>query len=272
MSPLSAQKLTLAYGLDPVVADLELTVAAGRVTALVGANASGKSTLLRALGRLLKPRSGAVLLDGQAIAGLSTREVARRMAILPQAPAPPESLTVRQLVAQGRYPHQRLLGRWTAADERAVAAALAATGISELADRSLDELSGGQRQHAWIALTLAQETDVLLLDEPTTYLDMAHQVDVLELLDGLNRRDGRTIVMVLHDLNQAARYADQVIALRGGRIVAAGSPREVVTEALVQEVFGLEVRILEDPMTGGPLCVPAGTSRTAAADPLRASG
>jgi iron complex transport system ATP-binding protein len=261
--PLSAHHLTLGYGRDHVVEALDLAVAPGRVTALVGANASGKSTLLRALGRLLRPRSGGVLLDGQAIVGLSTREVARRMAILPQAPPPPDSLTVRQLVAQGRYPYQRMLGRRTADDDQAIAAALASTGIEHLADRPLDELSGGQRQHAWIALTLAQETDVLLLDEPTTYLDMAHQVEVLDLLDELNRRDGRTIVMVLHDLNQAARYADELVALRGGRIVASGPPGKVVTEEMVQDVFGLEVRILEDPLTGGPLCVPARGGRTA---------
>ncbi|CAA9477818.1 MAG: ABC-type Fe3+-siderophore transport system, ATPase component [uncultured Solirubrobacteraceae bacterium] len=261
---LSARQLTLSYGTRPVVSGLDLEVTRGRVTALVGANASGKSTLLRALGRLLTPSSGTVLLDGAEIARLSTREVARRIAILPQDPAPPESFAVRHLVAQGRYPHQQLLGRWTAHDEQAVEAALAATGIADLADRPLDELSGGQRQHAWIALTLAQETDVLLLDEPTTYLDMAHQVDVLELLAKLNHRDGRTIVMVLHDLNQAARYADEVIALRAGRVVCAGPPAEVITEELVQEVFGLEVRILEDPLTGGPLCVPARTSRAPA--------
>jgi iron complex transport system ATP-binding protein len=257
---ISARRLTLSYGARPVVSGLDVELARGRVTALVGANASGKSTLLRALGRLLRPTSGTVLIDGDEIARLSTREVARRMAILPQDPALPESLTVRQLVAQGRYPHQRMFGGSARGDEQAVTDALMATGIVELADRPLDELSGGQRQHAWIALTLAQETDVLLLDEPTTYLDMAHQVDVLELLADLNRR-GRTIVMVLHDLNQAARYADEVIALRSGQIVAAGPPAKVVTEELVRHVFGLEVRILEDPLTGGPLCVPARTSR-----------
>jgi iron complex transport system ATP-binding protein len=265
MAPLDARELVLAYG-DAVVVDrLTLRIPPARITALVGANASGKSTLLRALSRLLRPRSGAVLLDGREIASTSTRHVARRLAILPQGPALPEALTVRQLVRHGRYPHHRLLRSWSAQDEHAVERALAMTAMTELADRPLDELSGGQRQHAWIAMTLAQETEVLLLDEPTTYLDLAHQVAVLELLSELNRRDGRTIVMVLHDLNQAARYADEIVALRDGCVVACGPPDEVVTEELVRDVFDVEVRVVEDPVTGGPMCIPAGTSRARAA-------
>lgn len=259
---LEAHDLTLAYGRDPVIADLRIRIPDGQITALVGANASGKSTLLRGLARLLRPARGVVYLDGRAISQLDTKEVARRMAVLPQGPDLPEGVTVRQLTAQGRYPHQGLLRQWSAADEEAVARALAATRTSELADRPLDELSGGQRQRAWVAMTLAQEAEVMLLDEPTTFLDMAHQVDVLDLLRDLNERDGRTIVMVLHDLNQAARYAHRILAIRRGHLVAEGPPSEVVTEEIVGEVFGLGVRIIEDPVSGAPLCVPVGT-RTA---------
>jgi iron complex transport system ATP-binding protein len=262
---LAGHELVLGYGGRPVVDGLSLEVTRGRITVLVGANASGKSTLLRALGRLLRPEGGRVLLDGESIASLPTREVARRLAILPQGPVAPEALTVRQLVAQGRYAHQRLLRRWSVEDEAALAAALEATAISDLAGRLVDELSGGQRQRAWIAMALAQQTDLLLLDEPTTYLDLAHQVSVLELVAQLNARDGRTILMVLHDLNQAARYADQIVALRHGAIVAAGPPARVITEAIVSAVFDVEVRIIEDPVTGGPMCVPATTVRRAAA-------
>jgi iron complex transport system ATP-binding protein len=258
---LGARDLVLGYGGAPVIEGLSLQVARGRITVLVGANASGKSTLLRALGRLLHPEAGEVLLDGKAIASLSTREVARRLAILPQGPVAPEALTVRQLVAQGRYAHQRLLRRWSAEDEAALAGALEATDIGDLAGRPVDQLSGGQRQRAWIAMALAQQTDLLLLDEPTTYLDLAHQVSILELIAQLNVRDGRTIVMVLHDLNQAARYADQIVALRAGAIVAAGSAAQIITEATVRTVFDVDVRIIEDPVTGGPLCVPATTVR-----------
>jgi iron complex transport system ATP-binding protein len=261
---LAAHDLVLGYGGAPVIEQLSLEIARGKITVLVGANACGKSTLLRALGRLLRPLSGDVLLDGKAIASLSTREVARRLAILPQGPVAPEALTVRQLVAQGRYAHQRLLRRWSSEDEAALAGALEATGTSDLASRPVDQLSGGQRQRAWIAMALAQQTDLLLLDEPTTYLDLAHQVSILELVAELNARDGRTIVMVLHDLNQAARYADQVVALRAGAIVAAGPAAQIITEKTVRTVFDIDVRIIEDPVTGGPLCVPATTVRAPA--------
>ncbi|MGI8781476.1 MAG: ABC transporter ATP-binding protein [Solirubrobacteraceae bacterium] len=261
---LEARDLTLSYDGDPVVREFSRRVVAGQMTALIGANASGKSTLLRGLARLLKPAGGAVYLDGQAIAQLATREVARRMAVLPQSPDVPEGVTVRELVAQGRYPHQRLLRQWSRADEAAVERALASTGMTDLAQRELDELSGGQRQHAGIAMTLAQEAEVMLLDEPTTYLDLSHQVRVLELLRELNEGHGRTIVMVLHDLNQAARYAHEVLAIRHGRLVAAGPPAVVMTESIIRQVFGLDVHMLEDPVTGGPLCVPGGYARRAA--------
>jgi len=255
MRRLRAQELTLAYDGAPVVSDLSLELLPGRITALVGPNACGKSTLLRALARLLKPRRGAVYLDGDSIHKLPTKQVALELGLLPQAPLAPEGLTVEDLVARGRYPHQSWLRQWSREDEAAVERALAATGTAELRDRPVDELSGGQRQRAWIAMALAQETEIMLLDEPTTYLDLAHQVEVLDLLAELNERQGRTIVLVLHDLNQACRYADQLIALRAGRIYAQGIPAETVTERFVREVFGVGCRVIADPVSGAPLCV-----------------
>ncbi|WP_431044768.1 ABC transporter ATP-binding protein [Streptomyces sp. P1-3] len=254
--------LRLAYG-DRVVADgLDLEIPAGRVTALVGPNACGKSTALRALARLLKPAAGAVHLDGRDIAGLSARDLALRLALLPQSPAAPDGITVRDLVARGRTPHQRWWRQWSSTDDAAVDAALEATGAASLADRSLDELSGGQRQRVWIAMALAQDTSVLLLDEPTTYLDLAHQVDVLELVSELNRSDGRTVVMVLHELNLACRYADHLIAMRDGRVAAAGPPADVVTPDLVHDVFGMRAAVIECPVAGTPLVIPEGGRRT----------
>jgi len=255
---LRAERLHLAYDRVDVVRDLDLAIPPGRVTVIVGANACGKSTLLRALARLLAPRGGTVSLDGRQIARLPTREVATRLGILPQAPIAPEGLTVGDLVARGRHPHQRWFRQWSAEDEAAVRAALAATGTADLADRPVDELSGGQRQRAWIAMALAQGTEILLLDEPTTYLDMAHQVEVLDLLADLNATEGRTVVLVLHDLNQACRYAHHLVAMAGGRIVAEGPPADVVTEDLVRQVFGLDTRIIPDPVAGTPLVIPVG--------------
>jgi iron complex transport system ATP-binding protein len=255
---LSADAVTLAYGDRTVVEQLSLDLAPGRITAIVGANGCGKSTLLRALARLQKPRSGAVLLDGTAIASRNTKEIARTLGLLPQSPVAPEGIAVTDLVGRGRHPHQKLLARWTARDYAAVAEALEATGITDLADRSVDELSGGQRQRVWIAMALAQETDILLLDEPTTFLDVAHQVEVLDLLTDLNRARGTTIVMVLHDLNLAARYADELVAVLDGRVHALGAPVDVVTADLVREVFGLESSVIPDPLTGKPLVLPSG--------------
>jgi iron complex transport system ATP-binding protein len=264
MSPLEARDATLAYGDHVVAPGLELTIPRGRLTALVGANGCGKSTVLRALARLLKPRSGVVLLEGEPIARLPTKEVATRLGILPQSPSAPEGLAVEDLVARGRYPHQRLFRHWSREDEAAVEAALEATGTAGLRDRPLDELSGGQRQRAWIAMTLAQQTEILLLDEPTTFLDLAHQVEVLDLLAGLVAGHGRTVVMVLHDLNQACRYADHLVALRDGRLHASGAPAEIVDAAFVQDVFGLPARVVQDPVTGTPLCLPESGRRPAA--------
>ncbi|WP_282697196.1 ABC transporter ATP-binding protein [Streptomyces sp. CC208A] len=255
-SRLSARGLTLAYENRVVVEDLDLAVPDGRVTVIVGPNACGKSTTLRALGRLLRPVRGAVLLDGEELAKLPTKRIARSVGLLPQTPVAPEAITVADLVARGRQPHQAWWKQWSEEDERAVTEAMAHTDVAALADRSVDELSGGQRQRVWIAMALAQETDLLLLDEPTTYLDIAHQVEVLDLVRRLNRSRGRTVVLVLHDLNQAARYADHLVAMKAGRVVAEGPPSEVVTEELVREVFGLPSVVVPDPVTGSPLVIP----------------
>ncbi|MFI9204869.1 ABC transporter ATP-binding protein [Streptomyces sp. NPDC053048] len=253
---LSARDLTLSYEERTIVEGLDLDVPDGEITVVVGPNACGKSTLLRALGRLLKPTRGSVLLDGAELARIPTRTIARSLGLLPQTPVAPEAITVADLVARGRQPHQRWWQQWSEEDEQAVAEAMARTDVAELADRAVDELSGGQRQRVWIAMALAQQTDLLLLDEPTTYLDISHQVEVLDLCRRLNRERGRTVVAVLHDLNQAARYADHLVAMKAGRIVARGRPSEVVTAELVREVFGLESVVVPDPVTGGPLVVP----------------
>ncbi|MPZ13188.1 MAG: ATP-binding cassette domain-containing protein [Chloroflexi bacterium] len=264
---LVTRQLTLGYDGLVVVRELNVAIPSGRITALVGRNGSGKSTLLRALARLLKPRFGSVYLDGASIFKLSTKEVARRLGILPQGPVAPEGLTVRELVAQGRYPHQSWLRQWSTQDERAVEHALAVTGMAELAERPLETLSGGQRQKAWIAMALAQETSVMLLDEPTTFLDLAHQMEVLDLLADLalsqaqGERGGRAIVLVLHDLNQAARYAHHLVAIKDGRVFAQGIPADVISEAMVDSVFGLECRVIEDPIAGTPLCIPVSRHR-----------
>ena len=253
---LTTRKLTLAYDRTIIIQDLNVAIPAHQITALVGANGCGKSTLLKGLARLLKPQSGAVYLDSAAIAKLSTKEVAKRLGMLPQSPSAPEGLTVRELVAQGRYPHQSWFQQWSKEDEQLTEQALAITGMLELADRPLDSLSGGQRQRAWIAMALAQNTEILLLDEPTTFLDLAHQIEVLDLLYDLNRTQGRTIVMVLHDLNQACRYADYLVAMQQGHIYAQGIPADIMTEGMVQEVFALRSRIVRDPIAGTPMCIP----------------
>lgn len=256
VTDLSAHRLHLSYGGDEIVSDLDVSIPIGAITVVVGANACGKSTLLKALGRILAPRSGSVYLDGRDIHSMPTKAVARKLGMLPQAPTAPESITVSDLVGRGRYPHQSWLRHWSTADSDAVANALRLTDTMSLADRSVDELSGGQRQRVWIAMALAQETDVLLLDEPTTFLDINHQIEVLDLLAELNRDGGRTIVIVLHDLNLAARYADHVIAMKGGAIVATGTPAEVVTSEVVADVFGLDARIVTDPVSGTPMVIP----------------
>ena len=260
---LAARELTLAYEDRTVVEGLDLEVPDGEVTVVVGPNACGKSTTLRALGRLLKPRGGSVLLDGQELSRIPTRQIAQTIGLLPQSPAAPEAITVGDLVARGRQPHQRWWQQWSEEDERAVGEAMEHTGTAALADRPVDELSGGQRQRVWIAMALAQETDLLLLDEPTTYLDIAHQVEVLDLVRDLTAPSpegarGRTVVMVLHDLNQAARYSHHLIAMKRGAIVASGAAADVMTEALVRDVFDLACRVIPDPVSGTPMVVPIG--------------
>ncbi|SDW78892.1 iron complex transport system ATP-binding protein [Marininema mesophilum] len=258
---LATDRLTLAYGSSPIINNLNLTIPKGKVTTLVGANGCGKSTLLRSLARLLKPRNGVILLNGKDITQQSTRKTACEMAILPQGPVAPEGLTVHQLTKQGRYPYQSWLSQWSAEDEEKVAWALEVTGMLPLKDRPVDSLSGGQRQRAWIAMTLAQDTDTLLLDEPTTYLDLTHQIEVLDLLYDLNEREGRTIVMVLHDLNLAARYAHEMIAICQGNVYSQGYPENIVTEELVREVFQLDCQVISDPVFGTPMCIPHGKGR-----------
>lgn len=256
LNALEARYLSLGYEGKPVINNLDLGIPTGRITALVGPNGCGKSTLLRGLGRLLKPTSGTVYLDGAAIAQLSTGAIAQQLGILPQSPVAPEGLTVRDLVAMGRYPYQHWWQQWSPVDERMTQGALLMTRLQKLAERRVDTLSGGQRQRAWIAMTLAQDTQILRLDEPTTFLDLAHQVEILELLWELNRNQGRTVVMVLHDLNQACRYADHIVMLREGVVLAQGEPTQVITEELVQQVFDLECRIVTDPVAGTPMCIP----------------
>jgi iron complex transport system ATP-binding protein len=258
---LSALQLSAGYGDKLILEGLDLDVPPGKITAIVGANACGKSTLLRAMSRLLSPRGGQVLLDGKSIHGMPPRQLARTLGLLPQSPIAPEGITVADLVSRGRHPHHGMLSRWTRSDDEAVADALEVTRTAELADRPVDELSGGQRQRVWIAMALAQRTDLLLLDEPTTFLDISHQVELLDLLVDLNQGRGTTIVMVLHDLNLAARYADHLVAMADGRLHVTGTPEEVLTEANIRHVFGLESRIITDPISGRPMTLPIGRYR-----------
>ncbi|MGW8482377.1 ABC transporter ATP-binding protein [Microbacterium sp. NPDC055903] len=255
---LAAEALVAGYGGRTIVDEVDLELPAGRITVIVGANACGKSTLLKTMSRLISPSGGAVVLDGKKISELHTKELARTLGLLPQQPIAPEGIAVAELVGRGRHPHQKLFRSWTTDDDRAVLEALEATGTVELADRSVDELSGGQRQRVWIAMALAQETDILLLDEPTTFLDVAHQIDVLDVLTDLNRRRGTTIVMVLHDLNLAIRYADTLVAVKDGKVHAMGAPDEVITDTLIEEVFGLANHVTTDPVSGKPMVTPIG--------------
>jgi iron complex transport system ATP-binding protein len=256
MSPiLAARGLRLAYDSRVVVEELSIDIPDGGFTVIVGPNACGKSTLLKALGRTITPSAGEVLLGGSPMRSYRSKQVARRLAMLPQSPISPDGITVRDLIGRGRYPHQTLLRQWTAVDEAAVADAMASTAVTELADRLAAQLSGGQRQRVWIAMVLAQQTELLLLDEPTTFLDIAHQYDVLELCAGLHER-GRTLVVVLHDLNQAARYATNLVVMKHGGILAQGPPADVLTADLVETVFGLPSLVIPDPETGTPMVVP----------------
>lgn len=260
---LAANGLSAGYGNMEILHGFDLTIPPGKITVIVGANACGKSTLLRAMSRLLSPSAGQVLLDGKSIHKTPPRELARTLGLLPQSPIAPEGITVADLVSRGRHPHQNLFSRWTLKDDEAVDGALTATKTVELAERPVDELSGGQRQRVWIAMALAQETEVLLLDEPTTFLDISHQVEVLDLLTDLNQSRGTTIVMVLHDLNLAARYADHLVAMTDGKVHVSGRPEDVLTEENVRHVFGLHSRIIIDPASGRPIMLPIGRHRMA---------
>ncbi|MFF0584910.1 ABC transporter ATP-binding protein [Streptomyces sp. NPDC003781] len=265
-SRLAARGVTVGYGARSVIDGLDVAIPPGVITTIIGPNGCGKSTLLRTLSRLLRPSGGTVVLDGEDIAALRTREVAKKLGLLPQAPVAPEGLTVSDLVARGRHPHQSWLRQWSSDDADVVRRALAMTGVSDLADRPVDSLSGGQRQRVWISMTLAQGTDLLLLDEPTTYLDLAHAVDVLDLVDDLHE-SGRTVVMVLHDLNLATRYSDNLVVMREGAILAQGHPRDVITADLLHEAFGLRAKVIDDPVGDRPLIVPIGRTHVELGDP-----
>ncbi|WP_025759971.1 iron-enterobactin ABC transporter ATP-binding protein [Enterobacter sichuanensis] len=257
-SRLRGENLTLGYGKKIIARDLTVAIPDGHFTAIIGPNGCGKSTLLRTLSRLMTPVEGSVFLDGEQIQRFPSKEVARRIGLLAQNATTPGDITVLELVSRGRYPHQPLFTRWRKEDEEAVNRAMRATGITDLALQSVDTLSGGQRQRAWIAMVLAQETAIMLLDEPTTWLDISHQIDLLELLSELNRTQGYTLAAVLHDLNQACRYATHLIALRDGEIVAQGAPKEIVTPELIARIYGMRCMIIDDPVAGTPLVVPLG--------------
>ena len=261
-SPLIAESLDLAYDQRQIVSDLDVSIPDGKFSIIVGPNACGKSTLLRALARLLPPAKGTVLLDGNNIEKMKTKKIAQRLGLLPQSSIAPDGITVAELVSRGRHPHQSFLRQWTDADEAAVLSALRATNTEELSSRLVDELSGGQRQRVWVAMVLAQETSLLLLDEPTTFLDVAYQIELLDLFSQLNHEYGHTLVAVLHDLNQACRYADEIIAMKDGSIVAQGPPETIITSELVHEVFGIECTVIDDPVTGAPMIVAGAPKKT----------
>ncbi len=255
-----AEQLDIAYGDRLIVENFNIHIALGKITVLVGANGSGKSTMLKTMARIVKPKRGGVFLDGESIHHKSTKEVAKQLAILPQNPVAPEGMTVYELVGYGRFSNQTGFGLLTAEDRKIIGWAIEVTGMESFCDFQLDHLSGGQRQRAWIAMALAQQTDILFLDEPTSFLDMAHQLEVLQLLCRLNEAEGRTIVMVVHDLNHAARYAQHMVAIKKGKVMHQGVPKEVMTSAMLQEIFGIEADIIPDPRTGAPLCIPYGLS------------
>ncbi|WP_168120889.1 ABC transporter ATP-binding protein [Paenibacillus sp. HB172176] len=253
-----AEETVAGYDHKTIVHGVSLTLPSNRISVIIGANACGKSTLLNTLARLIKPTSGQITLDGKQISQIPPKQLARVLGLLPQSPIVPEGISVADLVGRGRFPHQSLIGGWSKKDYEAVAEAMEIMKITELANQHIDELSGGQRQRVWIAMALAQQTDILFLDEPTTFLDITYQVEILDLLTDLNRKHGTTIVMVLHDINLSARYADYIFALRAGRLVAEGKPSEVITSSLIKDVFGMDCAVIDDPVSGSPLIVPKG--------------
>jgi len=260
---LSTRQLSAGYGDTSILNGIDITIPTGQITSIIGANACGKSTLLRTMSRLLTPHQGQVLLDGRSIHKMATKDLAQLLGLLPQSPIAPEGITVGDLVSRGRHPYHKLFSQWSSTDDVAIASALKATNTAELIDRDVDELSGGQRQRVWIAMALAQETDILLLDEPTTYLDVAHQIEILDLMVELNQDRGTTIILVLHDLNLAARYSDHLIAMKSGRVFDQGSPQHVMTEPTVHSVFGLNNKVISDPISKTPMVLPIGRYKQA---------
>ncbi|MEG0295754.1 MAG: ABC transporter ATP-binding protein [Clostridium sp.] len=255
MTCISTKDLNIAYGNLEIVKDLNLNIPKGKITTIIGANGCGKSTILKTIARIIKAKSGTISVNGMEIGKQDSRELAKSMAVLPQSPQAPSGLTVEELIAYGRFPHQKGFGKLKSEDKDIINWALEVTGISEFKERAIDALSGGQRQRAWIAMALAQETDILLLDEPTTYLDLAHQLEILKLLEELNKKQGRTIVMVIHELNNAARFADHMIGVKKGKIVCEGTAHEVMTNENLKEIFNIDATIVEDPKTGKPVCL-----------------
>lgn len=252
------EKLQAGYDQKPILENITLAIPANQISIIIGANGCGKSTLLKTMARLIKPIQGQVILDGQSIHTIQPKQLAKTVGLLPQSPIVPEGITVADLVGRGRFPHQTLFKGWSTKDYEAVAEALEMMNITEFADRNIDELSGGQRQRVWIAMALAQQTDILFLDEPTTYLDITYQVEILDLLTDLNQKYGTTIVMVLHDINLSARYADYLFAVKEGQLIAEGSPKDIVTSDLIKDVFALDCQVIADPVSQTPLIIPIG--------------
>lgn len=250
--------LTAGYGQKKIIEDVSLELQSNKISVIIGANACGKSTLLKTMARLIKPERGEITLDGRPISKIPPKKLAQVVGLLPQSPVVPEGISVADLVGRGRFPHQPLLGGWTKEDYKAVAEALEIMGITDLANRSIDELSGGQRQRVWIAMALAQQTDILFLDEPTTYLDITYQVEILDMLTDLNRKYGTTIVMVLHDINLSARYAEYIYAVKNGVIVSEGKPSSVITQELIKEIFDMDCTVISDPVSATPFVIPRG--------------
>ncbi|SDP48348.1 ABC transporter ATP-binding protein [Clostridium gasigenes] len=255
MNSIVTNNLDISYDEALIVKALDMNIPHGKITSIIGPNGCGKSTVLKAVGRILKPKNGLIYLNGEDIHNLSTKAIAQAMAVLPQTPTAPSGLTVEELVAYGRFPHQKRFGRLTVEDNKIVKWAIDITKLTKLEHREVDTLSGGQRQRVWIAMALAQQTDLILLDEPTTYLDLSHQLEVLELLYSLNKNQGCTIVMVLHDLNLAARFSDYMIAIRDGEIIKEGTPEEVMTVPVLKEVFTIDAQIINEPITKRPVCI-----------------